>query len=63
MNRIDVSGEGATLGRKPRTIAGLGEAELPEPPSSLWPIIGPGIAAAGVGLGSSEFILFPFIAS
>ena len=63
MNRIDVSGEGATLGRKPRTIAALGEAELPEPPSSLWPIIGPGIAAAGVGLGSSEFILFPFIAS
>lgn len=49
--------------RKPRTVAPLGQAELPEPPSSLWPIIGPGIVAAGVGLGSSEFILFPFIAS
>jgi hypothetical protein len=50
--------------RTPRSkIAPLGLAELPAPPSSTWKIVGPGIVAAGVGLGSSEFILFPFIAS
>ncbi len=36
---------------------------LPEPPSSTWRIIGPGVIAAGVGLASGEFILFPYIAS
>lgn len=41
----------------------LGNAELPEPPASMWRIIGPGIVAAGVGLASGEFILYPFIAS
>ena len=38
-------------------------AELPEPPASMSRIIGPGIVAAGVGLASGEFILYPFIAS
>ena len=37
--------------------------ELPPPPSKTWRIIGPGIVAAGVGLASGEFILYPFIAS
>jgi hypothetical protein len=36
---------------------------LPEPPASTWRIIGPGVVAAGVGLASGEFILFPYIAS
>jgi hypothetical protein len=36
---------------------------LPEAPSSTWRIIGPGVIAAGVGLASGEFILFPYIAS
>ena len=36
---------------------------LPEPPGSTWRIIGPGIIAAGVGLASGEFILYPYIAS
>jgi hypothetical protein len=36
---------------------------LPEPPTSTWRIIGPGVVAAGVGLASGEFILFPYIAS
>ncbi|HWM05646.1 MAG TPA: Nramp family divalent metal transporter, partial [Actinophytocola sp.] len=36
---------------------------LPEPPTSTWKIIGPGVIAAGVGLASGEFILFPYIAS
>ncbi len=38
-------------------------AELPPPPPSSWKIIGPGVVAAGVGLASGEFILFPYIAS
>ena len=38
-------------------------AELPSAPSSTWKIVGPGIVAAGVGLASGEFILYPYIAS
>ncbi len=37
--------------------------ELPEEPRRYWRLIGPGIVAAGVGLASGEFILFPYIAS
>ncbi|MEV4349903.1 Nramp family divalent metal transporter [Actinoplanes sp. NPDC049596] len=37
--------------------------DLPEPPASFRRVIGPGIIAAGVGLASGEFILFPYIAS
>jgi len=37
--------------------------ELPEEPRRYWKLIGPGIVAAGVGLASGEFILFPYIAS
>ncbi|MFI6816289.1 Nramp family divalent metal transporter [Nonomuraea sp. NPDC050328] len=37
--------------------------DLPEPPSSMWRIIGPGLVGAGVGLASGEFILWPYIAS
>ncbi len=37
--------------------------ELPEEPRRFWRLIGPGIVAAGVGLASGEFILFPYIAS
>jgi hypothetical protein len=37
--------------------------DLPEPPARLWPPIGPGIVAAGVGLGAGEFIIWPYIAS
>ena len=39
------------------------QRELPRPPRSTWRIVGPGVVAAGVGLASGEFILFPFIAS
>lgn len=46
-----------------RLIAALEPAELPAPPSSLRRVIGPGIVAAGVGLGSGEFVIFPYIAS
>ena len=37
--------------------------DLPDPPARLWPLIGPGIVTAGVGLGAGEFILWPYIAS
>jgi len=37
--------------------------DLPDPPRNLWRIVGPGIVAAGVGLSSGEFILWPYIAS
>jgi hypothetical protein len=44
-------------------LAPLGIAELPAPPTQWRRIIGPGIVASGVGLGSGEFILFPYIAT
>ncbi len=37
--------------------------EMPAPPKTWFKLIGPGIIAAGVGLASGEFILFPYIAS
>ncbi|WP_306212576.1 Nramp family divalent metal transporter [Actinoplanes sp. RD1] len=37
--------------------------ELPEAPASFRRVIGPGVVAAGVGMASGEFILFPYIAS
>jgi hypothetical protein len=37
--------------------------ELPEAPRSTWRVVGPGVVAAGVGLASGEFILWPYIAS
>ncbi|HEX8935596.1 MAG TPA: Nramp family divalent metal transporter [Pseudonocardiaceae bacterium] len=36
---------------------------MPDPPRATWRIIGPGVIAAGVGLASGEFVLFPYIAS
>ncbi|HEX8509876.1 MAG TPA: Nramp family divalent metal transporter [Propionibacteriaceae bacterium] len=37
--------------------------DLPAAPLAYRKLIGPGIVAAGVGLASGEFILFPYIAS
>jgi hypothetical protein len=37
--------------------------DLPDAPVKYGKLIGPGIIAAGVGLASGEFILFPYIAS
>jgi hypothetical protein len=36
---------------------------MPDAPRNQWRLIGPGIIAAGVGLASGEFILYPYIAS
>ncbi|MEE6259131.1 Nramp family divalent metal transporter [Plantactinospora sonchi] len=46
-----------------RHLPGVTVRELPPPPGSAWRITGPGVIAAGVGLASGEFILFPYIAS
>jgi len=46
-----------------RHLPGVAVRDLPPPPRSGWRIIGPGVIAAGVGLASGEFILFPYIAS
>jgi len=37
--------------------------DLPEAPANFRKVIGPGIIAAGVGMASGEFILYPYIAS
>lgn len=52
------TGEGARS-----RLTAFGTAELPPMPPSTWRMIGPGIIAAGVGLASGEFILYPYIAS
>ena len=67
MTSIDERGSGRTgsaadlfpTGHLPRPKV----RDLPEPPRSIWRSIGPGIIAAGVGLASGEFILYPYIAS
>lgn len=45
------------------SLPDFGEKELPPVPPAAWRIIGPGVVAAGVGLASGEFILYPYIAS
>ncbi len=37
--------------------------ELPRPPDRMGRLVGPGIIAAGVGLASGEFIIYPYMAS
>ncbi|MEU4422135.1 Nramp family divalent metal transporter [Actinoplanes sp. NPDC024001] len=37
--------------------------DMPEPPSAFRKVVGPGIIAAGVGMASGEFVLYPYIAS
>jgi hypothetical protein len=44
-------------------LSPLIKRDLPDAPRNLWRIVGPGIVAAGVGLSSGEFVLWPFIAS
>jgi hypothetical protein len=44
-------------------LAPLVVRDLPDPPRNLLRFVGPGIVAAGVGLSSGEFVLWPYIAS
>jgi hypothetical protein len=46
-----------------RHLPALELRDLPAPPDSYRPLIGPGVVAAGVGLASGEFVLWPYIAS
>ena len=46
-----------------RYLRGPQIRDLPDEPRDYRRLIGPGIIAAGVGLASGEFILFPYIAS
>lgn len=46
-----------------RHLPAVGVRDLPPPPASIRRIIGPGVIAAGVGIASGEFILWPYIAS
>ncbi|GAA0810989.1 Nramp family divalent metal transporter [Spirilliplanes yamanashiensis] len=46
-----------------RHLPGPEVREMPPAPSRYGRLIGPGIIAAGVGLASGEFILYPYIAS
>jgi len=58
------AGAGSAADLFPTHILGRPEVrELPAPPENTSQIIGPGIVAAGVGLASGEFILYPYIAS
>jgi hypothetical protein len=51
-------------GRFPaRHLPAVEVRELPAAPTSARKIIGPGVVAAGVGLASGEFVLYPYIAS
>ncbi|MEV6493828.1 Nramp family divalent metal transporter [Actinoplanes sp. NPDC051633] len=46
-----------------RHLPGPEIRDMPDAPPNYWRLIGPGIIAAGVGLASGEFVLFPYIAS
>ncbi|GAB2577219.1 Nramp family divalent metal transporter [Microlunatus antarcticus] len=46
-----------------RTLPRPEVRDLPDAPKAYRRLIGPGIIAAGVGLSSGEFVLFPYIAS
>jgi hypothetical protein len=59
----DDSGGALTAAFPSRHLAPPKVRDLPDAPRSYWRLIGPGIVAAGVGLASGEFILFPYIAS
>jgi hypothetical protein len=57
------SGPSAADAFPTRHLPAVGVRDLPPPPSSLRQIIGPGVIAAGVGIASGEFILWPYITS
>lgn len=61
---IDTGRRGSAADLFPTHVLGRPEVrELPAPPLNTRRLIGPGIIAAGVGLSSGEFILYPYIAS
>ncbi|KQT69698.1 MULTISPECIES: Nramp family divalent metal transporter [unclassified Aureimonas] len=58
------AGGGSAADLFPTHVLGRPEVrDLPPAPKDTRRIIGPGIVAAGVGLASGEFVLYPYIAS
>jgi hypothetical protein len=47
----------------PNSVGSVQVRDLPDLPRNSWRVVGPGIVAAGVGVSSGEFILWPYIAS
>ncbi|MBB3934012.1 Nramp family divalent metal transporter [Aureimonas phyllosphaerae] len=64
MSDLKRGGHGSAADLFPTHVLGRPEVrELPPAPDNTAKLIGPGIVAAGVGLSSGEFILYPYIAS
>ena len=59
----DAPGRSAADSFPSRTLPRPEVRDLPDAPKKYRRLIGPGIIAAGVGLSSGEFVLFPYIAS
>ena len=63
-SNADIPTEASVLDRFPtKQLPAPALRDMPAPPQRWWKLIGPGIIAAGVGLASGEFILYPYIAS
>jgi hypothetical protein len=60
---ITVTASDLTTAFPSRHLPAVQVRDLPTPPRSVWRIVGPGVIAAGVGIASGEFILWPYIAS
>lgn len=64
MAAVEPSSPASVVGLFPTRYLPAPEVRLmPDPPRSTWRIIGPGVIAAGAGLASGEFVLYPYIAS
>jgi hypothetical protein len=57
------AGDGAAAAFPTRCLPAPQVRDMPDEPRDYRRLIGPGIIAAGVGLASGEFVLFPYIAS
>ncbi len=64
MSLNEVAGGRSAADLFPTRVLGRPEVrDLPAAPDNTGQLIGPGIVAAGVGLSSGEFVLYPYIAS
>ena len=62
-SRPDPAGDSVADNLPSRILPRVEVRDMPPAPTAYRKLIGPGIIAAGVGLSSGEFILFPYIAS
>ena len=63
VSRPDAAGESVADTLPSRILPRVEVRDMPPAPTVYRKLIGPGIIAAGVGLASGEFILYPYIAS